>query len=187
MTSDAAWTHLLRYAIGPCELGHLLIAVGPQGLRAVLLGDEHNALLSELSMRFSGETCREDDAGLRAWLSAVRAVVEGRSANLAVPLDLRGTPFQLKVWKVLQAVPAGETVTYAELARRLGPGGSARAVARACAANPLAVVIPCHRVVRSDGALSGYRWGVGRKRVLLEREAWAAVESNDREPALSSA
>ncbi|MCS7235982.1 MAG: methylated-DNA--[protein]-cysteine S-methyltransferase [Armatimonadota bacterium] len=146
----------------------LLVAVSPRGLRYAWLADRPGKLARLLRKAEPAAKLRRDPK-LRRWAEAVRDSLFGRPHRL--PMDLRGTPFQRRVWSALRRVPSGQTVTYAQLALRLGFPGAARAVARACAANPLALVVPCHRVIRSDGQLGGYRWGVRRKRVLLELEA----------------
>ncbi len=160
----------LRFAIGACRLGALLVAGDGRGLCAVLLGDDPPALRAELQARFAGVELAEDGTGLAEWLARVAAFIAAPQGALGLPLAPRGTPFQLRVWQALQDIPPGQTLSYAELAARIGAPRAVRAVAGACAANPLAVVIPCHRVLRRDGGLSGYRWGVARKRALLESE-----------------
>ncbi len=161
----------IRFAIGQCALGAILVAASTRGLCAIALGDDPQALLRDLQDRFQRAVLIGDDAGFAQWMAQVVALVETPRLGLALPLDLQGTLFQRRVWQALREVPAGTTVSYHELARRIGAPQSVRAVARACAANPLAVAIPCHRVVRTDGSLSGYRWGVARKQALLAREA----------------
>src|SRR5690606_37961050 len=141
---------------------------------AIQLGDDPDALLRELQDRFPHAQLIGGDAGFERVAAAVVGFVEQPGIGLELPLDVRGTAFQQRVWEALRRIPPGRTASYAEIARCIGAPGSARAVAAACAANALAVAIPCHRVVRSDGGLSGYRWGVQRKRALLDREAAAA-------------
>ncbi|HEX9639414.1 MAG TPA: bifunctional DNA-binding transcriptional regulator/O6-methylguanine-DNA methyltransferase Ada [Acidobacteriota bacterium] len=161
----------IRFAVGECSLGSILVAATEKGVCSIQLGDDPEALVRELQDRFPQARLV---AGERAFDRAVATVigfVEAPALGLGLPLDVRGTAFQQRVWQALQKVPAGSTVSYAEVAKRIGAPRSVRAVAQACAANPLAVAIPCHRVVRLDGDLSGYRWGVERKRALLEREA----------------
>lgn len=160
----------LRFAVGQCALGAILVARSDIGLCAILLGDDPDALVRELQDRFPRARLVGGDAGFEQWMARVVGFVEAPAIGLDLPLDIRGTAFQQRVWQALQAVPPGETVSYAEIARRIGASTATRAVAQACAANALAVAIPCHRVVRQDGALSGYRWGVERKRALLARE-----------------
>jgi AraC family transcriptional regulator of adaptative response/methylated-DNA-[protein]-cysteine methyltransferase len=161
----------IRFAIGECSLGSILVAQSERGVCAILMGDDPDALARDLQDRFPHADLIGGDAGFEQLVAKVVGFVEAPNLGLDLPLDVRGTAFQQRVWRALRTVPAGRTVSYADLARRMGSPKSVRAVAQACAANPLAVAIPCHRVVRNDGALSGYRWGVERKRALLEREA----------------
>ena len=161
----------LRFAVGQCSLGAILVARSEVGLCAILLGDDPDILTRELQDRFPRARLVGGDAGFEQWVARVVGFVEAPAIGLDLPLDIRGTAFQQRVWQALQAIPPGETVSYAEIARRIGAPAATRAVAQACGANALAVAIPCHRVVRRDGALSGYRWGVERKRALLASEA----------------
>jgi AraC family transcriptional regulator of adaptative response/methylated-DNA-[protein]-cysteine methyltransferase len=161
---------LIRFAVGQCTLGSILVAATDQGVCAIALGDDPEVLLKDLQDRFPRSQLRGGDRNFERMVASVVGFVEAPALGLDLPLDLQGSTFQLRVWQALRAVPAGTTVSYAELARRLGVPKSVRAVASAVAANPVAVAIPCHRVIRSDGALSGYRWGVERKRTLLARE-----------------
>jgi AraC family transcriptional regulator of adaptative response/methylated-DNA-[protein]-cysteine methyltransferase len=161
----------IRFAIGECALGSILVARSEKGVCAILLGDEPDALLRDLQDRFPRATLIGGDPGFEALVAQVVGFVEAPGIGLDLPLDLRGTAFQHRVWQALRDIPPGSTASYAEVAARIGQPGAARAVASACAANALAVAIPCHRVVRGDGSLSGYRWGVARKRALLAREA----------------
>lgn len=163
----------LRFTVGQCTLGAILVARSGRGVCAVLLGDEPEALVRDLQERFPRAVPTAADAELQPSLAAVLGVVEATGSALDLPLDPRGTAFQRRVWEALREIPAGTTVSYGQMARRIGAPSAVRAVARACGANPLAVVIPCHRVLRADGDLSGYRWGLERKRTLLEREATA--------------
>jgi AraC family transcriptional regulator of adaptative response/methylated-DNA-[protein]-cysteine methyltransferase len=151
----------------------VLAASSTEGVCAILIGDEADVLAQDLQRRFPASELIRDDKGLSHEIAEVVAFVEAPGADIKLPLDPRGTDFQQRVWRALREIEAGTTASYAQIARRIGAPASARAVAGACAANPLAVAIPCHRVVRSDGGLSGYRWGPQRKRVLLEREAHA--------------
>ena len=160
----------IRFAVGECSLGSILVARSARGICAILLGDDPGTLVRDLQDRFPRAALVGGDAAFERTVARVVGFVEAPALGLDLPLDVRGTAFQQRVWQALRDIPAGETVSYAEIARRLGAGGSARAVAQACAANALAVAIPCHRVVRHDGALSGYRWGVERKQRLLEKE-----------------
>lgn len=159
----------IAYALRETELGHLLLAATERGLCAVRLGDTAAALRAELAAEFPQATLIEDRAVLESHFAAVAALLAGATARPA--LDIAATPFQALVWRALLAIPQGTTVSYGELARAIGRPTAVRAVAGACAANPVALVVPCHRVVGSDGALTGYRWGTERKRVLLEAEA----------------
>ncbi|MDB5963286.1 MAG: ada [Massilia sp.] len=162
---------VIRFAIGACSLGAILVAATGTGICAILIGDDPDLLARDLQDRFTGADLRGAEPDFEATVAAVVGLVEQPSIGLDLPLDVRGTAFQQRVWQALRAIPAGETVSYAALAERLGVPGGARAIAGACAANPVAVAIPCHRVVRQDGSISGYRWGVERKALLLEREA----------------
>ncbi|MDG9670089.1 bifunctional DNA-binding transcriptional regulator/O6-methylguanine-DNA methyltransferase Ada [Hahella sp. CR1] len=161
----------IRFAVGECALGAILVAQSARGVCAILLGDEPEALVHELQDRFPKAQLIGDDADFERLIAKVVGFVEAPQIGLDLPLDVRGTAFQQRVWRALQEIPSGATASYADIAQRIGSPKSVRAVAQACAANLLAVAIPCHRVVRSDGALSGYRWGVERKQALLEREA----------------
>ena len=161
----------LRFAVGQCSLGAILVARSPVGICAILLGDDPDALTRDLQDRFPQARLVGGDASFEAWVARVVGFVEAPAIGLDLPLDIRGTAFQQRVWQALQAIPPGQTASYADVARRIGAPAATRAVAQACGANPLAVAIPCRRVVRRDGGLSGYRWGVERKRALLVREA----------------
>ena len=161
----------MRFAIGECSLGAILVAASARGVCAILLGDDPDALARDLQDRFPRAEIIGADAGFEQTVARVVASVEAPGLGLDLPLDVRGTAFQQRVWQALRDIPAGETASYAQVAGRIGMPKAARAVAQACAANALAVAIPCHRVVRNDGNLSGYRWGVERKRALLDREA----------------
>jgi len=163
----------IRFAIGECSLGSILVARSERGVCAILLGDDPEALARELQDKFPRATLIGGDAGFEELVAKVVGFVEAPGLGLDLPLDVRGTAFQQRVWQALREIPAGSTASYTEVARRIGAPKSVRAVAHACATNPLAVAIPCHRVVRNDGGLSGYRWGVERKRALLQREAGA--------------
>jgi len=161
----------IRFAVGECSLGAILVAATEKGVCAILLGDAPEALVRELEDRFPKATLIGGDEGFEQWVAKVVGFVEAPALGLDLPLDVRGTAFQQRVWRALREIPAGSTASYTEVARRIGAPKAVRAVAHACASNAIAVAIPCHRVVRNDGALSGYRWGVERKRALLEREA----------------
>lgn len=161
----------IRFAVGQCSLGAILVAQSPRGVCAILLGDDPDALVRELQDSFPNATLVGGDTSFEALVAEVVGFVEAPDTGLDLPLDIRGTAFQHRVWQALRKIPAGTTASYAEIARRIGSPQAVRAVAQACAANKIAVAIPCHRVVRTDGSLSGYRWGVARKRTLLAREA----------------
>jgi len=156
--------------VGQCSLGSILVAATERGVCAITLGDDPDALLRDLQDRFPSARLTGGDAPFERWVAKVVGFVEAPRLGLDLPLDVRGTAFQQRVWRALREIPAGSTASYAEIATKLGEPKAVRAVAQACAANALAVAIPCHRVVRKDGALSGYRWGVERKRELLKRE-----------------
>jgi AraC family transcriptional regulator of adaptative response/methylated-DNA-[protein]-cysteine methyltransferase len=160
----------MRFAVGQSSLGAVLVAASDKGITAVFLGDDPEALVHNLEERFPRAKLIGSDAGFEAVVAHVVALVEDPTAGLELPLDVRGTAFQHRVWQALREIPAGTTASYSEIAERLGMPNAVRAVAGACAANKIAVAIPCHRVVRNDGSLSGYRWGVERKRALLARE-----------------
>ncbi|MGH9327746.1 MAG: bifunctional DNA-binding transcriptional regulator/O6-methylguanine-DNA methyltransferase Ada [Terriglobia bacterium] len=161
----------ILFAVGECSLGSILVARSERGICAIFLGEDPDKLARELQDRFPLSRLIGGDKQFERLVSEVIGFVEAPSLGLDLPLDLRGTAFQQRVWQALRKIPAGSTATYTEIARRIGSPKSVRAVAQACGANPVAVAIPCHRVVRSDRSLSGYRWGVERKRALLEREA----------------
>ncbi len=160
----------IRFAVGQTSLGEILVASSRKGVAAILLGEDPDELVRNLQERFPKAHLIGGDREYEALVARVVGLIETPGTGLDLPLDVRGTAFQQRVWQALQKVRAGETVSYAELARRIGSPKAVRAVASACAANNLAVAIPCHRVVRRDGALSGYAWGVERKRALLDRE-----------------
>ena len=163
----------IRFALGECSLGSILVAQSRRGVCAILLGDDPDALARDLQDRFPRARLIGGDAAFERLVARVVGLIEAPALGLDLPLDLRGTAFQQRVWQALRDIPAGAKASYSDVARRIGAPKSIRAVAQACGANALAVMIPCHRVVRRDGALSGYRWGVERKRALLEREALA--------------
>jgi AraC family transcriptional regulator of adaptative response/methylated-DNA-[protein]-cysteine methyltransferase len=163
----------IRFAIGQCSLGSILVAATHKGICAISLGDDADALLRDLQDRFPKAQLIGGDAAFERLVAQVVGFVEAPAQGLDLPLDLRGTAFQQKVWQALKKIPPGTTATYTEIARRIGRPKAVRAVAQACANNAIAVAIPCHRVVRTDGGVSGYRWGVARKRALISREATA--------------
>jgi AraC family transcriptional regulator of adaptative response/methylated-DNA-[protein]-cysteine methyltransferase len=161
----------IRFAVGECSLGTLLVASSKKGIAAILLGGEPDKLVRELQDRFPKARLIGADREYEALVARVVGFIEAPGQGLDLPLDIRGTAFQQRVWRALQDIPVGRTVSYTELARRIGSPKAVRAVAGACAANSIAVAIPCHRVVRNDGSLSGYAWGVERKRALIAKEA----------------
>jgi AraC family transcriptional regulator of adaptative response/methylated-DNA-[protein]-cysteine methyltransferase len=162
---------VLRFAVGECSLGAILVAASEKGIAAILLGDNPNLLVREFQERFSQAELIGGDKEFEKIVAQVIAFAERPAAKFDLPLDIRGTIFQQRVWQALRAIPPGATATYTEIAGRIGMPRAVRAVARACATNMLAIAIPCHRVVRADGDLAGYRWGIDRKRALLLREA----------------
>lgn len=160
----------IGYTVAACPLGQLLVAATERGVCAVSLGDAAPALEAALAREYPAAALARDDARLGPWVAALLRHLAGEQPGLDLPLDIRATAFRWRVWEALRAIPRGETRSYGALARSLGRPGATRAVAQACAANPVALAIPCHRAVRGDGGLGGYRWGVERKQALLERE-----------------
>lgn len=160
----------VRYTLTDCALGRCLVAESERGICAILLGDDDATLVAELHELFPAAQDEAADADFQQHVREVIAVINTRNTPLSLPLDIRGTVFQLQVWQALRAIPCGKTVSYQQLASAIGKPKAVRAVASACGANKLAIVIPCHRVIRNDGALSGYRWGIARKAQLLQRE-----------------
>ena len=161
------------FAIGKASLGSILVAQSNKGVCSILIGEDPEVLIRDLQDRFPKANLIGDEAGYQDLVAKVVGLIEQPGVNLDLPLDIRGTAFQQRVWKALQQIPPGTTATYTEIAKKIGMPKAVRAVAQACGANALAVAIPCHRVIKNDGSLSGYRWGVDRKRALLEREARA--------------
>jgi len=161
----------IRYAVEPCALGVMIVAATPKGVCGIEFGDSAHALIERLRGRFPHATFEPGDAPFRAWVGRVLAYIDHPAGLLDLPLDIQGTVFQRRVWQALRDIPSGSTASYAEVATAIGQPKAVRAVAQACASNQLAVAIPCHRVVRSDGSLSGYRWGTARKAELLRRES----------------
>jgi len=161
----------IRFAIGQCSLGAILVARSDRGVCAISMGDDPDALARDLQDRFPKAALVGGDVEFEQWVARVIGFVEAPRLGLDLPLDVRGTAFQQRVWKALRTIPPGRTASYSDIAQRIGAPNATRAVAQACASNVLAVAIPCHRVVRRDGTLSGYRWGVDRKRALLASEA----------------
>jgi AraC family transcriptional regulator of adaptative response/methylated-DNA-[protein]-cysteine methyltransferase len=160
----------IRFAIGACSLGSILVAATPKGICAIFLGDEPEVLIRNLQAQFPKADLVGGDGGFKKWIARVVGFVDSPRVGLDLPLDIRGTAFQQRVWKGLQQIPVGQTVSYSELAKKIGLPKSVRAVAQACGANILAVAIPCHRVIRTNGDISGYRWGAARKKKLLASE-----------------
>ncbi len=167
----------IRYATLATPLGQALVAATERGVCMTALGDDAATLAAQLRRRFPAATVVEDRAALSDWAQRIVGFITAPERNLDLPLDIRGTAFQTRVWRALQKIPLGSTVSYAEIAASLGEPRAVRAVAQACAANKLALLVPCHRVVRSDGDLAGYRWGVERKRELLTRERAAKADA----------
>jgi AraC family transcriptional regulator of adaptative response/methylated-DNA-[protein]-cysteine methyltransferase len=167
----------IRSAVAECYLGWVLVAATERGVCMIEFGDRPELLSARLAERFPGAKLCDGDAGFSETVERILRYLETPDRGLDLPLDIQGTAFQRRVWKALQEIPAGSTATYAAVARRVGSPSAVRAVARACASNPVAVAIPCHRVVGADGELRGYRWGVERKRELLHREAGRARQA----------
>lgn len=164
----------IRFAVGQCGLGALLVAASDTGICEIALHEDPEQLVRNLQDRFKAARLIGADREFEQWMAAVVGFVENPAVGLHLPLDVRGTAFQRRVWEALREIPVGTTATYTDIAERIGSPRSVRAVARACATNNIALAIPCHRVVRTDGSLAGYRWGIERKRELIEREAKAA-------------
>jgi AraC family transcriptional regulator of adaptative response/methylated-DNA-[protein]-cysteine methyltransferase len=161
----------IRFAVGQCSLGAILVASTRKGVVSILIDDDPDALVRALQDRFPNAQLVGADGEYEQLVARIVGLVESPGVNVNLPLDVRGTVFQRKVWQALRKIPTGKTASYADIARRIGAPKAVRAVAGACAANHIAIAIPCHRVIRQDGGVSGYRWGVERKRALLEREA----------------
>ena len=164
----------VTYAITPCPLGYLLVAATPKGICAVRLGDSEAELTTTLAGEFSSASLLRSDVTLLPWVSTLQDYLHGGHPQMDLPLDIRATAFQSRVWTALQQIPYGSTRSYSQVADAIGQPTAVRAAARACATNPVALVIPCHRVVREDGNLGGYRWGIERKEILLAQEASGA-------------
>ena len=160
----------ISFAIVPTPLGRLLVAATERGLCAVRFGESISELERGLRTEFHAAELHRDDAAMRKYVDPLLSAIRGENTTVDLPLDIRATAFQMKVWEALRQIPAGETRSYSEVAREIGEPRAVRAVARACATNPVALAVPCHRVVRGDGELAGYRWGVERKKKLLEKE-----------------
>jgi AraC family transcriptional regulator of adaptative response/methylated-DNA-[protein]-cysteine methyltransferase len=160
----------IRFAIVPSPLGRLLVAATSRGVCAVAMGTADRDLSRALAHEYPAASITADDGGLSRWTAAILTHLAGRRPRLDLPLDVQATAFQWQVWQAIDAIPYGDTRTYGDVARAIGRPGAARAVARACATNPVALTIPCHRVVPAAGGLGGYRWGASRKKALLARE-----------------
>ncbi len=165
----------IRFGVGECSLGSILVAGTSRGVCAIFLGNDPGRLVRELQDRFPRASLKGGEREFERWMARAVALVDRPATSVDLPLDIRGTAFQRRVWSALQRIPPGRTASYSEIARRIGSPSAVRAVATACASNRIAIGIPCHRVVRTDGSLSGYRWGVARKKELLERESRGAV------------
>ena len=163
----------ILFSIGECALGRVLVARSERGVCAILLGDDSVELERDLRQRFAGHEVQDAYVGLEPLLAQVTRFLAAPRTGLSLPLDLHGSELEQRVWNALREIPPGSTETYSDVAHRLGGAANAKEVGEACAANPLAVVVPCHRVLRKDGSLGGYRWGLRRKRALLERERGA--------------
>jgi AraC family transcriptional regulator, regulatory protein of adaptative response / methylated-DNA-[protein]-cysteine methyltransferase len=170
-TASDTGSQPIRYAIGHSSQGALLVARSDIGICAIFLADNADLLLDQLTQSFEGSKLEHADQALRADLEQVAAFIDNGDADVQLDLAVDGSDFQRRVWNTLRDIPSGRTLSYKQVAQKMGAPGSARAVASACAANKLAVVIPCHRVIRGDGSVSGYRWGVDRKRRLLDKES----------------
>jgi AraC family transcriptional regulator of adaptative response/methylated-DNA-[protein]-cysteine methyltransferase len=168
---DGGANTAIHFAIGECSLGSILVAKSERGVCAALIGDDPLQLMRDLQDQFPKANLIGGESGYEDMVAKVVGLIEKPGVGLDLPLDIRGTAFQQRVWKALQQIPVGSTASYADIAKSIGMPKAVRAVAHACGANSLAVAIPCHRVIRNDGALSGYRWGVERKQALLDREA----------------
>lgn len=164
---------ILSYAIADCDLGKVLVARSAKGVCAILLGDDAEELAADLAARFPKSTLVLGEEAVKGDVAEILRYMAKPSGGLHLTLDMRGTPFQRRVWEKLLTIPAGQTVSYRDLARWISPLASPRAVGNACAANPLALAVPCHRVLRGTRELAGYRWGIERKRTLIEKEASA--------------
>jgi AraC family transcriptional regulator of adaptative response/methylated-DNA-[protein]-cysteine methyltransferase len=178
MPSSSRYDHgsnPIRFALGKCSLGFILVATSERGLCEIALGDDPDGLARDFLARFPQAELSAGDSEFEEWVARVIGFVEMPASGLDLPLDMRGTAFQQKVWQALRQIPVGAKLSYTEIAERIGGKKTVRAVATACAANTLAVAIPCHRAIRLDGSLSGYRWGVERKAELLRRESEASV------------
>jgi AraC family transcriptional regulator of adaptative response/methylated-DNA-[protein]-cysteine methyltransferase len=161
---------MIRYTCADTPLGRILIAATEKGICSIRFGKSDSELLEGLKREFPFAVRKEDEGGLHSWLTQLLKHMQGKNLDSSLPLDIRSTAFQRQVWTYLQSIPFGETKSYSEVAKAIGHAKACRAVARACATNPVAVEIPCHRVVREDGSMGGYRWGLARKKALLQME-----------------
>jgi AraC family transcriptional regulator, regulatory protein of adaptative response / methylated-DNA-[protein]-cysteine methyltransferase len=168
---QAGKTMVIVYAIAPCPLGYLLVATTDKGICAVKLGDEADKLEHTLNQEFHQAHIMRDDHIHKDWIKAILDFIAGSESHLDLPLDVRGTAFQKEVWQALEKIPYSETRTYTDIARNIAKPQAVRAVGNACGANPIALIVPCHRVLRNDGSLGGYRWGIERKQKLLTQES----------------
>jgi AraC family transcriptional regulator of adaptative response/methylated-DNA-[protein]-cysteine methyltransferase len=166
----------IRYTVADSPLGRMLIAATERGICSIQFGRSDGELMTGLKREFPFAARKEDEGGLQSWMNSLLRHMRGRDLDSSLPLDIRATAFQRRVWAYLQSIPFGATRSYSQVARGIGRPSAVRAVARACATNPVAVAIPCHRIVRQDGSMGGYRWGIERKKTLLELEQ-AAVEA----------
>lgn len=173
VAAEAEPIDILLHATADTDLGKVLIARSASGVCAILIGDSAEELTADLAVRFPQATLILSEAAIRDDMAKVRRYVANPTEGLHLTLDMRGTPFQRRVWEKLKAISIGRTVSYRELSQVISPNANPRAIANACAANPIALAIPCHRVVRSNGDLAGYRWGIERKRILIAKEAKA--------------
>lgn len=179
---DGGAGEVIRFAVAQCSLGAILVAQGKRGICAIMMDDDPEVLVRDLQDQFPKAQLLGGEEGFEQVVAQVVGMIEMPERGLQLPLDVRGTAFQERVWQALREIPPGSTMSYAEVAERIGAPRAVRAVANACASNRLAVAVPCHRVVRQDGHLSGYRWGVARKRELLRREGWSEPASQCDEP-----
>jgi AraC family transcriptional regulator of adaptative response/methylated-DNA-[protein]-cysteine methyltransferase len=161
----------IRFAVGESSLGEILVASSKKGVVSIFIGDDRDELIRRLQDKFPKARLVGGDSQYESLVARVVGFVEASSLDLDLPLDVRGTAFQQRVWQALRDIPTGQTVSYSEIARKIGTPKAVRAVAGACAANTIALAIPCHRVMRNNGSVSGYAWGIERKRTLIEREA----------------
>ncbi len=175
--NTSSQSEIIHYSVGICSLGSILVGHSEKGICAILIHDDEQSLIADLRKCFLTAGLIEKDIDFGHWLTQIVNFIDIPQRDLELPLDIRGTLFQKQVWRVIQDIPLGTTTSYKEIATKLGNPKAARAVATACAANPIALLVPCHRVLRSDGGISGYRWGIENKRILITREANTANKS----------